>query len=76
MMNEEFKESLKKVFQAISEHNKNNDPIWFSKLKNHLEMCDVELNMAIDYLYDYCFIDGGYEEVDKKWTYCYKIIKF
>lgn len=58
---------------TIYQHEKINEPMWFSKLAMVLGVPRVEVSKLEDKLYDLGLLDMKYEKVDNKWTNCYHV---
>lgn len=61
------------VFLMIYEYNLKNELIWFSKLKHVLEGEVESVSKYLDYLCDIGMIESHWEQIEGKWTRCFKI---
>ena len=62
------------VFLKIYEYNLKNELIWFSKLRHALEGEVENVSKYLDYLCDIGMIEFHWEQIEGKWTRCFKII--
>ena len=61
------------VFLKIYEYNLKNEPIWFSKLRHVLEGKVESVSKYLDYLCDIGMIESHWEQIEGKWTRCFKV---
>jgi hypothetical protein len=57
----------------IHENEKKNNPVWHTMMVKESGLTAIQISMEEDRLMDLCLIDGKYEKVGDRWTYCYHL---